>query len=141
VVVACSGSSIQMTQTHLEDIGVGKPIKDVLIIVIIDDQEIRAIFENHYKDWLRVKGVEAIISANVLPIDAGTKLEKEAIIEVIDKYKNDTLLITHLVGFSETEVFSRDRPRFLQQLLRLLQLCMELCLLAHHIRRAGAIQP
>jgi hypothetical protein len=85
----------------------------VLIFVIIDDQEIRAIFENHYKDWLRVKGVEAIISANVLPIDAGTKLEKEAIIEVIDKYKNDTLLITHLVGFSETEVFSRDRPRFL----------------------------
>jgi hypothetical protein len=112
VVVACSGSSIQMTQTHLEDIGVGKPIKDVLILVIIDDQEIRAIFENHYKDWLRVKGVEAIISANVLPIEAGTKLEKEAIIEVIDKYKNDTLLITHLVGFSETEVFSRDRPRF-----------------------------
>lgn len=111
-VVACSGSSIQMTQTHLEEDHVGKPIKDVLIIVIIDDQEIRPIFEKHFMDWLNVKGVEAIISADVLPIDAGTKLEKEAIIEVIDKYENDAVLITHLVGYTETEVFSRDRPRY-----------------------------
>ncbi|MBC2710545.1 MAG: hypothetical protein HGJ94_05975, partial [Desulfosarcina sp.] len=79
---------------------------------IIEDQEIRAILEKHFMDWLNVKGVEAIISADVLPIDAGTKLEKEAIIEVVDKYENDTILITHLVGMSETEVFSRDRPRY-----------------------------
>jgi hypothetical protein len=48
----------------------------------------------------------------VLPIDVGTKLEKEAIIEVVDKYENDTVLITHLVGMEESEVFSRDRPRY-----------------------------
>ncbi len=111
-VVACAGSSIQMTQTHLEKERVGKPIKDVLIIVIVDDQEIRTIFEEHFMDWLAVKGVEAITSADVLPINAGTKLEKEAIIEALHKYENDTLLITHLVGYAETEVFSRDRPRY-----------------------------
>lgn len=111
-VVACSGSSTQMTQTHMEETRVGKPIKDVMIIAILDDQEIRAILEKHFMDWLNVKGVEAMISADVLPIDTGTKLEKEAIIEVLDKYENETLLITHLVGMEETEVFSRDRPRF-----------------------------
>lgn len=111
-VVACSNSGTQMTQTHMEAQRVGKPIKDVLIIAIVDDQEIRAILEKHYMDWLHVKGVEAIISADVLPVHTGIKLEKEAIIEVVDKYENDTILITHLVGMEETEVFSRDRPRF-----------------------------
>ena len=110
--VACSGSSSQMIPTHMEEKHVGKPIKDVLIIAIIDNQEIRAILEKHFKDWLNAKGVEAIISADVLAVEMGVKLEKEAIIEVVDKYENDTVLITHLVGMEESEVFSRDRPRY-----------------------------
>jgi hypothetical protein len=111
-VVACSGSSSQMIPTHMDEKHVGKPIRDVLIIAIIDNPKIRAILEKHFKDWLNAKGVEAIISTDVLPIDVGTKLEKEAIIEVVDKYENDTVLITHLVGMEESEVFSRDRPRY-----------------------------
>jgi hypothetical protein len=111
-IVACSGSSSQMIPIHLEETYVGKPIKDVLVIAIIDNQEIRAVFEKHFKDWLNAKGVEAIVSVNVLDVEMGIKLEKEAIVEVVDKYENDTVLITHLVGFQESEVFSRDRPQY-----------------------------
>ena len=111
-VVACSGSSSQMIPTHMEENHVGKPIKDVLIIAIIDNPEIRAIFEKHFKDWLNAKGVEAVTSANVLAVEMGVKLEKEAIIEVVDKYENDAILITRIVGMQETEVFSRDRPQY-----------------------------
>jgi hypothetical protein len=110
--VACAGSGTKLIQTHVEEKRMGKPIKDVLIIAIVDDQEIRAIFEKHFMDWLNVKGVEAVISTDVLPIRADTKLQKEAIVEVVDKYENDTILITHLVGKQETEVFSRDRPQY-----------------------------
>ena len=111
-IVACSGSSSQMIPTHMEENHVGQPIKNVLIIAIVDNPEIRTIFEKHFKDWLKVKGVEAIISADVLSVEVGVKLEKEAIVQVVDKYENDAILITHLVGMEESEVFSRDRPRF-----------------------------
>ena len=111
-VVACSGSSSRMIPTHMEASHVGKPIKDVLIIAIVDNQEIRAILEKHFKDWLNAKGVEAIISADVLAVEMGAKLEKEAIVEIVDKYENDSILITHVVGMEESEVFSRDRPRY-----------------------------
>jgi len=111
-IAACSRSSIRLTPIHMEASYSGKPIKDVLVLVIIDDQEIRGIFEKHFKDWLTVKGVEAIASVNVLPIKKGAKLTKEAIVDVVDRYENDTILITHLVGFAETEVFSRDRPQY-----------------------------
>ena len=112
VLVACSGSSARMIQNHMEETRVGKPVKDVLIIVILDNQKIRAVFEKHFKDWLKVKGVEAITSVDLLPMDVNTKLEKEAIIEVVDKYQNDAILITRLVGMTDTEVFSRGRPQF-----------------------------
>lgn len=107
---ACTGSSIKLVPTHINESAAGKPIKDALIIVVIDDQEVRAIFEKHFKDWFAVKGVEAIASTDVLPVHEETQLEEATIVEVINKYENDSVLITHLVGFSETEVFSRVVP-------------------------------
>jgi hypothetical protein len=112
LILSCSGSSSQLMHQHVEESRLGKPISDVLILVIVEDQEIRRIFEKHFMDWLNVKGVEAIISVDVLPVNEQTKLEKEAIVEVLDQHENDTILITNLVEFGETEVFSRDRPRF-----------------------------
>ena len=109
---ACSGSSYQMTPLYLEEQTAVTPIEDVLIIVVIDDQEIRAIFEKHFKDWFTVKGIEAITSTEVLPIKEDSELEKETILEIVDKYGNDSVLITNLEGYEEEEVFSRDRPRF-----------------------------
>lgn len=109
--VACSGSSYRLTPTHLETVATGKPIRDVLIIVVVDDQEVRAIFEKHYKDWFAAKGVESIASTKVLPIQKDTQLDEAAIVEVIDRYENDSVLITHLIGFGEEEVFSRGVPQ------------------------------
>ena len=109
---ACSGSRVHMVQVHVEENRVNQPIKDVLVIVVLDDQQIRRIFEKHFVDWLAVKGVEAIQSSTVLPVAEGAELKKEDIIEVVDAQANDTILITRLVEFGESEVFSRDRPQF-----------------------------
>ena len=102
---SCAGTRI--TRTHVDDARVGTPVKDVLIIAIIDDAEIREIFETYFMKRLNAAGVKALSSANALPIAAGTKLQKEAIFKVIDEYGNDTVAITHLVGLEESEVFSR----------------------------------
>jgi hypothetical protein len=111
-VIGCSGSRFQMNPIGMEEKFAGQAIKDVLVIVVINDLKIRAIFEKHFKDWLEAKGVEAVTSVDVLPIDSANKLKKEAIVDVVDRYGNDSILITHIVGFEETEVFSRDRPRY-----------------------------
>jgi hypothetical protein len=36
------------------------------------------------------------------------KLEKEKILNVVDKFNNDAVIITHLVGKEEKEVFTRS---------------------------------
>ena len=108
----CAGSSSELIQTHVEKDRVGRPVKNALIIVVVDDQEIRTIFENHFKDWLNAKGTEAVISVDVLPVEMGAKLEKEAIVAVIDNHASDAILITHIAGLDQIEVFNRGRPRF-----------------------------
>lgn len=108
----CAGSSSELIQTHVEEDREGRPIKNALIIVVVDDQQIRKIFEKHFKDWLIAKGSEAVISVDELPVEMGVKLEKEAIVAVVHKHGNDTILITHIVGLEQTEVFNRSRPRF-----------------------------
>jgi hypothetical protein len=105
--IACTGSRFHLTPTYVETAGTAKPIRDTLVIVIIDNQEVRAIFEKHFKDWFAAKGVEAIVSSNVLPVQAGRQLEKTQILEVIDKYENESVIITHLVGFDAEETFTR----------------------------------
>jgi hypothetical protein len=112
LMLSCCGSSSRLVEGHVAEDRLDKPITDILILVIIEDQEIRKVFEKHFKDWFTVKGVEAISSVDVLPINERTKLDKEAILQVVDKHENDAILITNLVEFGETEVFSRDRPRF-----------------------------
>jgi hypothetical protein len=112
VTVACSLSRTRMVQAHVEETHVGTPIKNVLIIAVIDDRQIRTIFEKHVQEWFNAFGVEAVTSSAVLPIDDDPKLEKAAIIEVVDQLGADTVAITRPVGFAETEVFSRDRPQF-----------------------------
>ena len=112
VTVACSLSRTRMVQAHVEETHVGTPINNVLIIAVIDDRQIRTIFEKHVQEWFNAFGVEAVTSSAVLPIDDDPKLEKAAIIEVVDQLGADTVAITRPVGFAESEVFSRERPRF-----------------------------
>ena len=110
--VACARSHTQLLQAHLEENLAGKPVRDVLVIVVTDNQEVRTVFEKHFVDWFEALCVDAITSVDVLPISDATKLEKADIVAAIDKYENDTIVITHLVGIEESEVFSRDRPQY-----------------------------
>jgi len=106
---SCSGTRI--TRTHVDDTHVGTPVKDVLIIAIIDYAEIREFFETYFLKKFNAAGVEAFNSAEVLPISAGTKPKKESIFKVIAEHGSDTVAITHLVGLEESEVFSRANSR------------------------------
>lgn len=109
--VACAGSFFEMKTTHVEKTAEGKPIKDALVIVVVDDPEIRSVFENYFKKRLTMAGVETIIGADVLPMHKGSQLEKQKIVDVVEKNGNDSVLITHLVGFDESEAFNRDLPK------------------------------
>ena len=111
-VIACSGGKTRLIQSHLDDAHADKSIADVLVIAIIQNREVREIFEKYFVQRLKTAGVEAISSVKEIPVKEGEELEEEALIRVIDKYGNKTVAITHLVGMDQSEVFSRGRPQY-----------------------------
>lgn len=110
--IACSGGKTRLIQSHLDDAHADKSIADVLVIAIIQNREVREIFEKYFVQRLKTAGVEAISSVQELPVKEGEELEEGAILKVIDKYGNKTVAITHLVGMDQAEVFSRGRPQY-----------------------------
>ena len=103
--LSCSGS--RMIRTDVDQARVGDPIKNVLVIAVFDDEDVRETYETHFIDHLNTSGVKAWSTTHVLPVSVGRKLDKAEIVTLAEHYGCDTVAITHLVGQTESEAFSR----------------------------------
>ena len=103
-IIACSGT--KLTHTWMDETFHGKPVSDILVIGVTYKKENRQSFENKFVAQLKATGVEAVSSSDVIPIPADLELEKGAILKAVNKFKNDAVIITHLVGVGEKESYT-----------------------------------
>ncbi len=106
--VSCAGT--RMSQTWVDETRRGKPVSDVLVIVVADKAKNREAFEHKFVQQLKAAGVEAVSSADVIPMPRDLKLEKDVILQAVAKYGNDAVIISHLTGLDKKEVFTRTGP-------------------------------
>jgi hypothetical protein len=104
-IIACAGT--KLTHTWVDETYQGKPVSDILVIGITYKEENRRSFENKFVTQLKDIGIEAVSSADVISMPADLELKKEEISEVVKKFKNDAVIITHLVGVGEKESYTR----------------------------------
>jgi hypothetical protein len=107
LLAACTKSGTQLTQQRVTEDYEGRPVSDILVIAVIDDQKTRTAFERSFVAHLESAGVEAVSSAEVLPIQGDLKLEKEQILSVVEKFGNDAVMITHLSDIKIEDVSVR----------------------------------
>jgi len=105
LILACGGT--RLIKTEVDETRRGEPVSDILVIAIADKKETRESFERKFVAQLKAVGVEAVSSAEAIPMPADLKLEKEAILKVVEEYENDAVIITHLAGFDKEETFTR----------------------------------
>ncbi|MBU0768135.1 MAG: hypothetical protein KJ687_03455 [Proteobacteria bacterium] len=103
-IIACAGT--KLTHTWLDETYHGKPVSDILVIAVTHKEDKRRSFEDKFVAQLKVSGVEAVSSSDVIPIPADLELKKEAILKAVNKFKNDAVIITHLVGVEEKESYT-----------------------------------
>lgn len=109
-IIACAGT--KLTHTWVDETYHVKPVSDILVIAITHKEVNRKSFENKFVARLKATGIEAVSSADVIPIPADLELKKEEILKVVNKFKNDAVIITHLVGVEEKESYTRpERDR------------------------------
>ncbi|MGB2688013.1 MAG: hypothetical protein WBC36_03435 [Desulfobacterales bacterium] len=103
-IIACAGT--KLTHTWVDETYHGKPVSNILVIAVTHKEDNRQSFEDKFVAQLKVSGVEAVSSSNVIPIPADLELKKEEILKVVKKLKNDAVIITHLVGVEEKESYT-----------------------------------
>lgn len=105
IICACAGT--RLTDTWVDASRRGKPVSDILVIAIADKENSRESFERAFVKHLQAAGVEAVSSLQAIAMPADLELEKDVILKAVGKYGNDAVLITHLTGIEEKEVFTR----------------------------------
>lgn len=105
-IISCAGT--KLTHKQINEEFKGKPVSNILVIGIADNDKNRRAFENKFVAQLKKAGINAISSANVIPMPTDLKLEKEDILSVVKKYQNDAVIITHVKSLEEKEVRTRD---------------------------------
>ena len=109
--MACAGSGTELTEKRMDRTYAGKPVSDILVIVIADEEKTRRHFEQKFVARLKDVGVEAVASQEAIPMPSNLKVKKETILKAVELYGNDAVMITHLAGLEDKEIRTRIDPQ------------------------------
>jgi len=105
LIISCSGT--ELTHKQVNEVYKGKPVSDILVIAITGNEDSRRSFERIFVAHLKSAGVEAISSEEAIPMPADLKMKKETILNAVNKFENDAVIITHLIDKEKKEVYTR----------------------------------
>ena len=105
LIISCAGT--ELTHKQVNETYKGKPVSDILVIAITGNEDSRRSFERRFVAQLNSVGVEAISSEDAIPMPSDLILKKEAILNAVNQFENDAVIITHLIDGEEKEVYTR----------------------------------
>ena len=105
LIISCAGT--ELTQKPVDDAYTGKPVSNILIIAITGNEHNRRTYEKKFVAQLKSMGVDAVSSEEYIQMPADLEMKKEMILNAVDQYKNDAVIITHLVGKEDKDVYNR----------------------------------
>jgi hypothetical protein len=103
--ISCAGT--ELTQKPVDNAYNGKPVSDIFVIAITGNEHNRRSFEKKFVAQLKSVGVDAVSSEEAIPMPANLELKKETILNAVHRYENDAVIITHLIGKEEKDVYTR----------------------------------
>ena len=106
--IACAGS--ELTTKPVDPPASAGPVSDILVILVADKDKTRRFFEDRFVEALKAAGVDAVSSANAIAMPPDLELKKEDILQAVDTYESDAVLITHLADIAYAESRSRLNP-------------------------------
>jgi hypothetical protein len=105
LIISCAGT--ELTHKQLNEVYKGKPFTNILVIAITGNEDSRRSFEKKFVEQLKSIGVGAISSEETIPMPADLELKKEAILNTINQFKNDAVIITSLINKETKEAYTR----------------------------------
>lgn len=106
---SCAGT--KLTSTQVDESFRGKPVSNILVIGVTykDKEKVRRSFEDRFVAHFKAAGVGAISSGDAISIPSDLMLKKEEVLKAVNKFNNDAVIITHVAGFEEEEIYTTAR--------------------------------
>jgi hypothetical protein len=105
LIISCAGT--KLTHMQVNEAYKGKPVSDILVIAITGNEDSRRSYERKFVAQLESVGVEAISSEETIPMPPDLEMKKETILNAVNQFENDAVIITSLIGKEEKEVHTR----------------------------------
>ena len=105
LIISCTGTEI--TQKQVDDTYQGKPVSNILVIAITGNEHNRRSYEKKFVARLKSVGVDAFASEEAIPMPPDLQLKKETILNAVNQYENDAVIITQLIGKEKEDVYTR----------------------------------
>ena len=105
LIISCAGTDV--TQKQVDDAYKEKPVSDILVIAITGNEHNRRSFEKKFVAYLKSVGVDAVASEESIPMPPDLDLKKETILNAVNQYENDAVIITQLTGKEARDVYNR----------------------------------
>ena len=105
LIISCAGTDV--TQKQVDDAYKEKPVSDILVIAITGNEHNRRSFEKKFVAHLKSVGVDAVASEESIPMPPDLDLKKETILNAVNQYENDAVIITQLTGKEARDVYNR----------------------------------
>jgi len=105
LIISCAGTDV--TQKQVDDAYKEKPVSDILVIAITGNEHNRRSFEKKFVAYLKSVGVDAVASEESIPMPPDLDLKKETILNAVNQYENDAVIITQLIGKEARDVYNR----------------------------------
>jgi hypothetical protein len=81
----------------------GGPVNNILIVGVAAQESVRRTFEETFVNRLRETGIDAMASFEAIPKES--RPSKDSIKAAIDEKNVDAVLVTHLVGVDEKQIY------------------------------------
>ena len=104
LLISCAGTD---TQTQVEVANKGKSVSNILVLAITGNEHNRRSYEKKFVAQLKSVGVDAISSEASIPMPPDLDVKEETILNAVNQYKNDAVIITQLIGKESKDVYTR----------------------------------
>ncbi len=104
VVAMAACSNTRLTKAQVNNAHRDHSVSDVLIIMVTDDPELREPFEAGFVAQLRASSVDAVSSKAVIAAPSDQKMGKDIIMDTVNAFQNDAVLISHLVDVEKYDI-------------------------------------
>ena len=107
LITSCATTTTELTEIWLDEAYLGKPVSDILVINVTDQEGLRLFVESKFVAELKARGVTAVSTEESFPVPENRKLEKEVVVKAANASHSDGVILLRLIAVKR-EGFYKD---------------------------------